>query len=35
MDSGPVSTFQVHEYLKPKVSFIYFDRAAFDELLHS
>jgi serine/threonine-protein phosphatase 2A regulatory subunit B len=24
MDSGPVSTFQVHEYLRPKVYFISF-----------
>ncbi|EOA40230.1 hypothetical protein CARUB_v10008951mg [Capsella rubella] len=26
MDSGPVATFQVHEYLKPKVSFLYSKR---------
>jgi serine/threonine-protein phosphatase 2A regulatory subunit B len=24
MDAGPVATFQVHEYLKPKVSFLIF-----------
>jgi hypothetical protein len=24
MDSGPVSTFQVHEYLRPKVRFLLF-----------
>lgn len=26
MDSGPVATFQVHEYLRPKVRFLSFNK---------
>lgn len=26
MDSGPVATFQVHEYLRPKVRFLYMEK---------
>ena len=31
MDSGPVATFQVHEYLRPKVWFLSSER---DEINH-
>lgn len=34
MDSGPVSTFQVHEYLRPKVSLLSSERSYTEQLLH-
>ena len=33
MDSGPVSTFQVHEYLRPKVSLLSSEKSYTEQLL--